>query len=50
MVTISSDSLNFTMPIPAGTLVELISRIEQIGRTSLKITVSIFVEDVSGQS
>ena len=46
MVTVSSDSINFTMPIPAGTLVELIGRVEQIGRTSLKIAVDIFVEDM----
>lgn len=46
MVTVSSDTINFTMPIPAGTLVELIGRVEHIGRTSLKIAVDIFVEEM----
>lgn len=43
-VTVSSDKVDFTKPIPAGTIIELIGRIKEIGRTSLKVEVEIFVE------
>lgn len=43
-VTVSSDKVDFTKPIPAGTIIELIGRVKEIGRTSLKVEVEIFVE------
>ena len=46
MVTVSSDRIDFTKPIPAGTIVELIGRISQIGRTSLKVQVEIYIEEM----
>lgn len=45
-VTVSSDRIDFTQPIPAGTLIELIARIEHVGNTSLKVRVDIFVEQM----
>jgi acyl-CoA hydrolase len=38
MVTVSSDRIDFTKPIPAGTLIEL--------NTSLKVHVEIFIEQM----
>lgn len=46
LVTVSSDRIDFTKPIPAGTIVELIGKVEKVGRTSLKIGVEIYVEQM----
>lgn len=46
MVTVSSDRIDFTKPIPAGTIVELIGSITHIGNTSMKVRVDIFVEQM----
>jgi len=46
MVTVSSDRIDFTKPIPAGTIVELIGSITHIGTTSMKVKVDIFVEQM----
>lgn len=46
VVTVSSDRIDFTKPIPAGTFVELIGRVIHIGNTSLKVHVDIFVEQM----
>lgn len=46
VVTISSDKIDFTQPIPEGTIVELIARIDKIGRTSCVVKVDIFKENM----
>ena len=46
MVTVSSDRIDFTKPIPAGTIVELIGTVTYVGNTSLKVKVDIFVEQM----
>ncbi len=46
MVTVSSDKIDFTRPIPSGTIVELIGKVVHIGNTSLKILVEIYVEEM----
>ena len=46
MVTVSSDKIDFTRPIPSGTIVELIGKVVHIGNTSLKISVEIYVEEM----
>lgn len=43
-VTVSTDRIDFTHPIPAGTIIELVGRVETIGKTSMKVRVDIFVE------
>ena len=50
MVTVSSDRIDFTRPIPAGTIVELIGKITNIGNTSLKVQVEIFVEQMYSEN
>ncbi|QNK64905.1 acyl-CoA thioesterase [Pedobacter sp. PAMC26386] len=42
-VLVSSDKIDFTKPIPAGSLVELIGRVERIGNTSIKIKVDVYL-------
>ncbi|QNL50373.1 acyl-CoA thioesterase [Olivibacter sp. SDN3] len=46
LVTVSSDRIDFTKPIPAGTIVELVGKVLKVGRTSLKVEVLIFVEQM----
>lgn len=46
MVTVSSDRIDFKKPIPAGTLVELVGRVNHVGNTSMKVTVDIFIEQM----
>lgn len=46
MVTVSSDRIDFTKPIPAGTIIELVGSISYIGNTSLKVSVEIFIEEM----
>ncbi len=46
MVTVSSDRIDFKKPIPAGTLVELIGRVNHVGNTSMRVTVDIYIEQM----
>ncbi|MCB0396904.1 MAG: acyl-CoA thioesterase [Flavobacteriales bacterium] len=46
MVTVSSDKIDFKRPIPSGTIIELKGRVTYIGRTSLKVRVDIFLEEM----
>ena len=46
MVTVSSDRIDFTKPIPAGTIIELVGRVSHIGNTSLKVSVDIYIEQM----
>jgi len=43
-VTVSLDKIDFTKPIPAGTIVELIGSVSRVGRTSIQVKVEIFLE------
>ncbi|OUJ76349.1 acyl-CoA thioesterase [Hymenobacter crusticola] len=46
MVTVSSERVDFTHPIPGGTLVELIGTVVRVGSTSLQVRVELFVEQM----
>ena len=46
VVTISTDKIDFTMPIPQGTIFELVARVETVGNTSCVVRVDIFKEDM----
>jgi len=46
VVTVSSDKIDFKMPIPAGTIIELIGKVVHVGNTSLKVSVEIFIEQM----
>ena len=46
MVTVSSDRIDFTKPIPAGTIIELIGKVTKVGNTSLKVNVEIYIEQM----
>jgi acyl-CoA hydrolase len=46
MVTVSSDRIDFTKPIPSGTIVELVGKVLSVGNTSMKVFVEIFIEQM----
>ena len=46
LVTVCSDRVDFKESIPAGTIIELVARIAHVGRTSIKVDVDIFVENM----
>lgn len=46
MVTVSSDRIDFKMPIPSGTIIELIGKVSYVGNTSLKVNVEVFTEQM----
>ena len=44
MVTVSSDKIDFNIPIPSGTIIELVGKVIRMGNTSLDIKVDIYIE------
>lgn len=46
VVTISSGQIDFKEAIPADTIIELVGEVIEIGRTSLKVNVKIFQENM----
>jgi len=50
VVTISTDKIDFTKPIPEGTIVELVATINKVGRTSCVVKVNIFMEKMYDKS
>jgi acyl-CoA hydrolase len=50
VVTVSSDKIDFKKPIPAGTIVELVGKVVQVGNKSLKVLVEIYVEEMYSDS
>lgn len=46
MVTIATGEISFKKAIPAGTLIELIAKVDSVGNTSCKIHVDIFMEQM----
>jgi len=43
-VTVSLDQINFKQPIPSGSFVELVAQVKEVGRTSMKIQVDVYLE------
>lgn len=50
MVTVSSERIDFTAAIPAGKLVELTGKVVDVGHTSLKVEVTMVIEDMYSES
>ncbi len=46
VVTVSTDRIDFTKPIPQGTIIELVARVDKIGKTSCVVKVDVFMEDM----
>ncbi|MGC4231817.1 MAG: hotdog domain-containing protein [Niabella sp.] len=43
-VIVGADKIEFTKPIPAASLIELIGSVEETGNTSIKIKVNVYLE------
>ena len=46
VVTVSTERIDFTTPIPQGTIVELIARVDKVGKSSCVVKTEIFMEDM----
>ncbi|MCS6974914.1 MAG: acyl-CoA thioesterase [Cyclobacteriaceae bacterium] len=46
MVTVSNDRVDFKKPVPSGTIIELVGRVINIGNTSLRVRVDLFIEQM----
>ena len=46
VVTVSSSQIDFNKPIPSGTLIELVGKVNRVGRTSLDVNVIIYIEQM----
>lgn len=46
VVTVSSERIDFKKPIPAGTIIELIGKVNKVGNKSLTVFVDIFIEEM----
>jgi len=44
LVTVATERIEFKVPIPHGSIIEVVGRIEHVGNTSIKARVSMFVE------
>ena len=45
VVTVSMDRVDFKVPIPQGSIVELVGQVVSTGRTSMVVAVRILIED-----
>ncbi|WP_299254398.1 acyl-CoA thioesterase [uncultured Aquimarina sp.] len=46
VVTISTGKIDFEKPIPQGTIIELVAKVSEVGRTSCVVQVDIYKEDM----
>lgn len=45
-VTVSCDRIDFTKPIPADTIIEIIGKVKYVGNSSLKVNVEMYIEEM----
>lgn len=46
VVTVHSDAVDFRRPVPLGSIVELVARVIEVGRTSMRVEVEMWVEPI----
>ena len=46
VVTVHADAVDFKRPVPLGAIVELVARLKEVGRTSMRVEVEMWVEPV----
>jgi acyl-CoA hydrolase len=46
VVTVSTSRIDFDKPIPSGSLIELIGKVSRVGKTSIDIKVTIYIEQM----
>tara|TARA_Y100000589_G_scaffold254705_1_gene243574 strand:- start:319 stop:708 length:390 start_codon:yes stop_codon:yes gene_type:complete len=43
---VAGTEVNYSKPIPAGTMIEVIGEVIHVGKTSLKVSVKVFTEEM----
>ena len=43
---VAGSEVNYTKPIPAGTIVEVIGEVIEVGTSSVKVSVKVFIEEM----
>ena len=46
VVTVAVDRIEFNVPVRAGEMVELVARVERVGRTSVTVGVEMYAEEL----
>ncbi len=46
MITAGSEAIRFERPVPEGTILETVARVESMGRTSVTVGVEVFAEAI----
>lgn len=46
----AGSTVNYKKALPAGTLIEVVGEVSEVGRTSLKVSVKIYVEEMYSDS
>ena len=46
VVTVAVDRIEFKVPVRAGEMVELVARVERVGRTSVTVGVEMYAEEL----
>ena len=46
VVTVSSDRVDFNHPIPSGTIADFVAEVIDVGNTSLRVKVEIYLEEM----
>ncbi len=44
VVTVHADAVDFKRPVPLGSIVELLARVVEVGRSSIRVSVEMWVE------
>lgn len=50
VVTVSMDRVDFKVPIPQGSIVELVGEVVRVGRSSMTVRVRILLEDTKAST
>lgn len=45
-VTVSCDRIDFTKPIPADSIIEIVGKVKYVGNSSLKVNVVMYIEEM----
>jgi len=46
----AGSNVNYKKPLPAGSIIEVVGEVAKVGRTSLTVSVKIFVEEMYSES
>mgnify|MGYP001196068118 CR=1 FL=1 len=50
MVIVGCEKVDFSQSLPAGTMIEVIGKVVEVGNTSLKVEVEVYIEEMLSDS